>query len=33
MASRPQGFGLTAEIKGKLDSKYDSELGNFLFLL
>ena len=31
MASRPQGFGFTAEIKDKLDSKYDAGLGIYKF--
>jgi len=26
MAARPKGYGLTAEVKGKIDSKYDGEL-------
>ena len=26
MADRPQAYGLTAEVKGKLDSKYDPKL-------
>ena len=27
MASRPDGYGLTAEVKGKMDSKYSVALG------
>ena len=31
MASRPKGYGLTAEVKGKIDGKYDGELGESSF--
>lgn len=31
MASRPEGYGFTAEIKSKLDSKYDAEIGRSRF--
>ena len=27
MAERPQGYGLTAEVKAAMDAKYSPELG------
>ena len=33
MADRPDGFGLTAEIKGKIDGKYDANLGKTIRFL
>jgi len=31
MASRPKGYGLTAEVNEKLNSKYSIDLGRFFF--
>ena len=30
MAARPKGYGLTAEVKGKIDAKYDPAVGRLL---
>lgn len=32
MAERPQGYGFTAEVSEKINSKYDPELGKFLYI-
>lgn len=30
MADRPEGFGLTAEVRKKLLAKYDEKVGKYL---
>lgn len=31
MAARPSGYGLTAEVKGRIDGKYSENLGKHPF--